>query len=307
MLVALLFPGQGAQTPGFLGRLPEHPAVTATLAEAREILGAAPEQLDGAAALASTASVQLATLIAGVATARALESDGLRADAVAGLSVGAFAAAVSCGALQFTDALELVRLRGAAMIEAAPRGFGMSAILGLTESRALPLIARVGGAAPLYLASVNARSEIVVSGSEAALELAADAVREQGAAVRRLNVSIPSHCPIMDAVSAKLRTALEGVALEAARVPYVSNTRARASREPADIAADLALNVSRTVRWHDSVTLLYELGCRVYLEPPPGQVLSALVADAFPEARALALESTTLPGAVTLVRQAAGR
>jgi malonate decarboxylase epsilon subunit len=307
MLVALLFPGQGAQTPGFLGRLPEHPAVTATLAEAGEILGVAPKQLDGAAALASTPSVQLATLIAGVATARALESDGLRADAVAGLSVGAFAAAVSCGALQFADALELVRVRGAAMIEAAPRGFGMSAILGLTESRALPLIARVGAAAPLYLASVNARSEIVVSGSEAALELAANAVREQGAAVRRLNVSIPSHCPIMDEVSAKLRRALDGVALEAARVPYVSNTRARASREPAVIAADLALNVSRTVRWHDSVTLLYELGCRVYLEPPPGQVLSALLADAFPDARALALESTTLSGAVTLVRQAAGR
>jgi malonate decarboxylase epsilon subunit len=303
MRVAMLFPGQGAQTPGFLGRLPQHPAVTATLAEARAILGVELGQLDSAAALTTTASVQLATVIAGVGTARALESLGVRVDAVAGLSVGAFAAAVSCGALSFGDALALVRLRGAAMVQVAPGGFGMSAILGFTESRARQLIAQVSQEAPLYLASVNARTEMVVSGSETALELAAQAAREQGAAVRRLNVSIPSHCPIMDQVSAQLRKALEGVALEGARIPYVSNHRARASREPADIAADLALNVSRTVRWDDSVTLLYELGCRVFIEPPPGQVLSALLSEAFPEARSLALESTTLAGAAMLAQQ----
>jgi malonate decarboxylase epsilon subunit len=307
MRVALLFPGQGAQTPGFLGRLPQHPAVAATLAEARGILGVELGQLDSAAALRSTASVQLATLIAGVASARALESLEVRADAVAGLSVGAFTAAVSCGALSFADALALVRLRGAAMVQAAPGGFGMSAILGFTESRARLLVARVSQEAPLYLASVNSRTEMVVSGSETALELAAQVAREQGAAVRRLNVSIPSHCPIMDEVSAQLRQALAGVALAGARIPYVSNHRARASREPSDIAADLALNVSRTVRWHDSVTLLYELGCRVFIEPPPGQVLSALISEAFPEARAAALESTTLAGAAMLVQQGADR
>jgi malonate decarboxylase epsilon subunit len=307
MRLALLFPGQGAQTPGFLGRLPQHPAVAATLSEARQVLGVELAELDSAPALASTASVQLATLIAGVATARALDALGVRADAVAGLSVGAFAAAVSCGMLEFADALRLVRLRGAAMIEAAPEGFGMTAILGLTESRALPLIARVSRDAPLYLASVNARTEIVVSGSEQALGLAAVEAREQGAAVRRLNVSIPSHCPIMDGVSAQLRAALSGLALRPARIPYVSNHRARASREAADIATDLALNVSRTVRWHDSVTLLYELGCRLYIEPPPGQVLSALAAEAFHEARTLALESSSLAGAVTLAQQAAGQ
>ncbi|MFZ1099314.1 MAG: hypothetical protein WAN26_07910, partial [Steroidobacteraceae bacterium] len=78
MRVALLFPGQGAQAPGFLHRLPQHAAVEATLAEAAAVLGADLAELDSAPALESTGAVQLATLIAGVAVARALEAQGLR-------------------------------------------------------------------------------------------------------------------------------------------------------------------------------------------------------------------------------------
>ena len=132
MRLTLLFPGQGAQRPGFRRRLPQHPAVHGTLAEARRILEQDLGQLDDAAALQSTAAVQLGTLIAGVAVARALAAEGVTADAVAGLSVGAFAAAVACEALTFPDALSLVKLRGEAMARAAPHGHGMAAILGLT-------------------------------------------------------------------------------------------------------------------------------------------------------------------------------
>jgi malonate decarboxylase epsilon subunit len=68
------------------------------------------------------------------------------------------------------------------------------------------------------------------------------------------------------------------------------------------VAEDLILNVSRTVRWHDSATLLYELGCRLFIETPPGSVLSNLVKDSFPEARALALEDTPIASVVALAR-----
>lgn len=78
------------------------------------------------------------------------------------------------------------------------------------------------------------------------------------------------------------------VRLDSPRVPYISNLRARALTNTADIAEDLILNVSRTVRWHESVTLLYELGVRVFVEAPPGQALSNLVKNEFPPARALA-------------------
>ena len=87
---AYLFPGQGAQSPGFLHRLPEHPLVQDTLAEAGAVLGMDPATLDTEAALASTMAVQLAALIAGVAVMRALAHEGVRVDAAAGLSVGAF-------------------------------------------------------------------------------------------------------------------------------------------------------------------------------------------------------------------------
>jgi malonate decarboxylase epsilon subunit len=306
MQVALLFPGQGAQTPGFLRRLPEHPAVAATLDEARQILAVSLDELDSAAALASTAAVQLGTVIAGVATARALREAGVKADAVAGLSVGAFAAAVACGALSFADALPLVKLRGESMAEITPTGFGMAAILGLPERRVLELVARVSERAPLYLASINAPTEIVVSGSNAALALAAEQAHTSGAAVRVLRVVIPSHCPLMDGVSARLRAAARAVTWQRPRLPYVSNHRARATVEAQEVAEDLMLNVSRPVRWHDSVTLLYELGCRVYLETPPGQVLSRLVEAAFPEARAAALQDLPLAAAVSLVRRQPG-
>ena len=302
MRIALLCPGQGTHTPGFLGRLPAHPAVRATLAEARAILGPGSEQLDSAEALASTAAVQLATVIAAVAAARALGTEGLRADAVAGLSVGAFAAAVACDALSFADALALVRLRGEAMAQAVPHGHGMSAILGLSERDARALIARVGASTPLWLASVNGPSEVVVSGADAALERAAAAAHAAGASVRRLRLTIPSHCPLMAGVSERLRSAVQSVAVRDPRVPYVTNTRARAARTAAEVAEDLILNVSRTVRWHDSVTLLYELGCRLFIETPPGSVLSNLVKDSFPEARAVALEDTPLASVVGLAR-----
>ncbi|HXO63496.1 MAG TPA: malonate decarboxylase subunit epsilon [Steroidobacteraceae bacterium] len=303
MRVALLFPGQGAQTPGFLHRLPQHAAVEATLAEAAAVLGAELAELDSAPALESTGAVQLGTLIAGVAVARALEAQGLRPDAVAGLSVGAFSAAVACGALGFAEALELVRVRGEGMARAAPLGFGMAAILGLGERTATALIARVNEQTPLYLAGINASTEIVVSGADAALERVIAAAHDAGGRGVRLRVSTPSHSPLMDEVSVRLRALLRGITLAVPRVPYVSNHRARVAGSAAEVADDLALNVSRTVRWHDSVTLLYELGCRVYIEPPPGKVLSNLVRSSFPDARVVALELAPLASAVAAARE----
>jgi len=300
MQLALLFPGQGTHTPGFLSRLPAHPAVRATLEEATETLGDEARRLDSAQALESTAAVQLTTVIAGVAVARALAADGREADAVAGLSVGAFAAAVVSGSLTFPEALRLVKLRGEAMAQAVPRGHGMTAILGLTERDARALVARVSARAPLYLASVNGPREVVVSGPDAALELAATEAHAAGAAARRLRLTIPSHCPLMDGVSERLRTAIAGLRLRPPRAAYVTNTRARVAREAREVAEDLILNVSHTVRWHDSVTLLFELGCRLFLETPPGAVLSRLVQDSFPEARAVALEEVPLATAVAL-------
>ena len=99
MTAAFLFPGQGSQSPGLLHHLPEHSEVTRTILEASGILGLDLASIDNAEALRSTAAVQTALLIAGVATARALMAEQIHAAAVAGMSIGAFGAAVACGTL----------------------------------------------------------------------------------------------------------------------------------------------------------------------------------------------------------------
>jgi malonate decarboxylase epsilon subunit len=184
-------------------------------------------------------------------------------------------------------------------------GYGMMAILGLRETAVQTLISKVTQPeAPLYLASVNAPAEIIVAGSDSALAAAAESASQAGARARRLSVGVPSHCPLLDGVSMRLREAMREVRLDRPRVPYVSNVRARALSTTADIAEDLILNVSRTVRWHESVTLLFELGARVFIEAPPGHALSNLVQNEFPQVRALAASVAHLESIVHLGRRA---
>ena len=296
MSAAYLFPGQGAQTPCFLHGLPEHPAVKQTLDEAAEALRLDVLMLDTAAALLSTRNVQLSVLIAGVAVARALSCEGMRVDAAAGLSVGAFGAAVACGALGFADALALVKIRGECMEQAYPKGYGMAAIAGLDERQVAAILGRVGGAdAQVYLANINAPTQIVVSGADLALEAVMKLAREQGARrAERLAVSTPSHSPLLHAVSERLASAMRTVEFHTPQASYVSNRRARVVRDAAGVREDLILNVENIVHWHDSVTVLYELGVRFFVEPPPGQVLTRLAQEAFPTARAMAAEEVPL-------------
>jgi malonate decarboxylase epsilon subunit len=295
MNTAFLFPGQGAQTPGFLHRLPQHAAVAATLAEAESVLALRLDGLDSADALASTVPVQLGTLIAGVAVWRCLRAEGASPDASAGLSVGAFAAAVACQALAFADALRLVQLRAEAMEEAFPSGYGMVAVVGMSERQARQLVEDVArSGVPLFLANVNAPAEIVLAGSDVALGSAIAAAERAGGSTRRLATSVPSHCQLLSGVSEKLRDAMGQVRIARPSIPYVSNRRARAVSDAEGIAEDLIAGVSHTVRWHDATSLLYELGCRLFVEPPPGCTLTRLVESAWPDARALAVEDAPL-------------
>jgi malonate decarboxylase epsilon subunit len=305
MSIACLFPGQGAQTPGFLHRLPEHPAVSATLDEAARVLGMEVMSLDNAAALASTVAVQLSVLIAGVAAMRALVYEGLEVDAAAGLSVGAFGAAVACGALSFGDALPLVKLRGECMEQAYPHGYGMAAIVGLDEPQVAAIVERVGGArAQLYIAGINAPTQIVVSGADRALDAALETARRTGARrAERLAVTVPSHCPLLDPVAGRLAAAMAAVEMHDPQRPYVSNRRARVVLDAEGVRDDLIHNVANAVRWHDSVSVLYELDARLFIEPPPGQVLSRLVRQAFTEARAIAVEDVRLDSVLLLARR----
>ncbi|MGA2191175.1 MAG: malonate decarboxylase subunit epsilon [Steroidobacteraceae bacterium] len=305
MGIAYLFPGQGAQTPGFLHRLPRHPAVSATLDEATAVLGMDVMSLDSPTALESTVSVQLSLLIAGVAVVRALAHEGLEVDAAAGLSVGAFGAAVACGALRYADALPLVKLRGECMEEAYPYGYGMAAIIGLDEQQVAAIVERVGGtSAQLHIASINAPTQIVVSGADRALDAVVELARWTGARrAERMAVIVPSHCPLLNMVAGRLTAAMAAIQMHDPQRPYISNRHARVVRDAKDVRDDLIHNVANTVRWHDSVTLLYELDVRLFIELPPGQVLSRLVQQAFTEVRAIGVEYAQLDSIVLVAKR----
>ena len=165
----LHLPRPGRAAPRLPARAARRPARRRTLDEAGGVLGVDARTLDGAAALASTVAAQLALLVAGVAAARLFEREAGPPDAVAGLSVGAYPAAVTAGVLGFADALALVRRRGELMQAAYPDGrHGMLAILGLDEAALAPLVAQVHRAdAPVHLANLNAPTQLVLAASAA--------------------------------------------------------------------------------------------------------------------------------------------
>jgi malonate decarboxylase epsilon subunit len=306
MSVAFLFPGQGSQRPGMLHDLSDHSAARETIARATEVFDRDVLNLDTPEALASTVAVQLCLLIAGTATARVLLEEGGRADFVAGHSVGAFTAAVAAGALAFPDALRLVDLRARAMQEAYPHGYGMGVVVGLDERTVSRLAAEAGTSeAPAHAANVNAPLQISVSGADDALEKVLTLTRKHGAhRTQRLAVPTPSHTPLMAPVAAELKSALADVPLSPPAVPYLSNVGGRAMRDPEEIRDDLARSVEHPVRWHDATTLLFELGVRLFVELPPGDVLTRLAKGAFPEARCLAVDDGGTDSALLLISKA---
>ncbi|EJM41711.1 malonate decarboxylase, epsilon subunit [Pseudomonas sp. GM33] len=297
----LVFPGQGAQQPGMLARLPRE-----TLNEASDWLGEDVTQLDSAEALRSTRAVQLCLLIAGVAASRQLA---MAPDYVAGLSIGAYPAAVVAGALGFSDALHLVSLRGELMQQAYPQGYGMTAIIGLELATVEDLLVQVHSAdAPVYLANINADNQVVIAGSDAAMKTVAELAKGCGAGLaKRLAVSVPSHCPLLEAPAQQLAEAFAKVPLQTPKVGYLSGSRARPLIKPEALRDDLAFNMCRIVDWRGTVQSAYERGVRLQIELPPGAVLTGLARRVFEQGSVIAFDGARLDTLQALMREEGSR
>lgn len=305
MSIAFLFPGQGSQSPGMLHQLLDHPEVERTLDEVSSVLHCDVRGLDSGEALASSVSVQLALLASGVATARALIEKGAQPSVVCGLSVGAFAAAVVADVLSLEDAVELVKLRAEKMVELYPTGYGLSAIIGLGESQVLSIVQAITtDQEPVFLANINAPFQAVIAGSDAGMELALEQARRQGARkAERLEVSVPSHCPLLQPVADLLQQRFSSLRLKKPGLTYIGNVNARAMRTKELIASDLANNIAHGVRWHDATTVARELGCNLFLEMPPGHVLSDLAKENLPGVTALPVEKGILSRIMRFAQQ----
>jgi malonate decarboxylase epsilon subunit len=303
MSVLFTFPGQGAQRPGMLHDLPDHPETVRILGEVGVVLGADPLTLDTADALASSYAVQLCLLIAGVATARVLIAHGAGPHLVAGLSIGAYPAAVIAGCLDFADALRLVAKRGRLMDQAYPSGYGMAAIVGLDRAQIESLLVRVHSLeSPVYLANLNAERQIVVAGAAEALTAAMRLAFDHGAnKAELLAVSVPSHCPLLDAAAREMAVALYAVTIRPPSLIYLSSNTARAISEPERIADDLAGNMARQVFWHDTARQAWERGARLAVEMPSGAVLTGLTEHIFADGLAVCCENNSVENLVSLI------
>ncbi|MCP2075015.1 UNVERIFIED_ORG: malonate decarboxylase epsilon subunit [Pseudomonas lini] len=300
----LVFPGQGAQRAGML-----HGLAPQILGEANDVLGEDVLQLDSAEALQSTRAVQLCLLIAGVAASRRLLEQAPAPDYVAGLSIGAYPAAVVAGALGFDDALRLVSLRGDLMQQAYPQGYGMTAIIGLDLAAVEALLAQVhSDRTPVYLANINADNQVVIAGSDEAMSNVARQARSLGAGKAcRLAVSVPSHCPLLQTPAQALAQAFAEVALKVPALGYLSGSRARPVISSEALRDDLAFNMCRIVDWRGTVQSAYERGVRLQIELPPGAVLTGLARRVFEQGTVMAFDGARLDTLQALLREEGNR
>lgn len=284
MAIAAVFPGQGSQSVGMLARLLDaEPAAAAAFAEADDALGFALTALvrEGPAEqLNLTDRTQPAMLAAGVAAWRAWQAHGGAAPvAMAGHSLGEYTALVCAGAMDFGDALRIVRLRGQLMQGAVPEGLGaVAAIIGLDDEAVSDACAQArSGDEVVEAVNFNAPGQVVIAGHSGAVARAIELAKAAGA--RRgipLPVSVPVHCRLMDPVRERLAAALEGVAVRVPAIPVMHNVDAAPRHEPAAIRAALAEQVCRPVRWVECVRALQGAGAGTLVEIGPGRVLCGL-------------------------------
>jgi malonate decarboxylase epsilon subunit len=303
--ILFTFPGQGAQRAGMLHALPPMEAARHTLEQASDTLGRDVLKLDSEAALASSVAVQIALLVAGVAMSRCLVDLAGPPDALAGLSIGAYPAAVVAEVVEFADALRLVERRAQLMEAAYPSGYGMTAILGLDLSALKAIVAEIHTQdSPVYLANVNAPTQLVIAGATDAMARVAALAQARGAhGVKPIAISVPSHCPLLDAPAAALASELAAVPMKAPKLLLFSASLGREMRDPARIADDLAHNMARPVLWHETTTLARERGMTLSIEMPPGNVLTKLATAAQPDALSVAASDNRIDTLAVLMKR----
>jgi len=283
--LAFVFPGQGSQSVGMLGKLIDlSPVVRATFDEASRVLGYDLWQLVSqgpAEDLNATERTQPAMLAAGVATLRLWrERQGAELSIVTGHSLGEFTALVAAGAIDFGACLDLVRYRGQVMQQAVPAGTGaMAALLGLEDPDVVAVCAEAAAAGGVVEAvNFNSPGQVVIAGERAAVLRAVEMAKGRGAKrALELPVSVPSHSSLMKPAGDKLAQKLAAIEVRAPSIRYLSAVDAQEHRDPADIRQLLVRQLSSPVRWTSTTGALTAAGARVIVECGPGGVLAGLV------------------------------
>ncbi len=283
--IAFVFPGQGSQKVGMLaGAYQRFRTVRDTFEEASDALGYDMWDLIQKGeqdALNLTETTQPVLLTSSVALWRAWQEAGGTAPGImAGHSLGEFSALVSAGALQFADAVDLVRQRGRFMQNAVPVGEGaMAAILGLEDETINRICAETAASCGQLVATVNFNSpgQLVIAGHSSAVALAIERLKAAGAKrALPLPVSAPFHTDLMQPAGDQLDQAIAGISIRSPLIPVVHNVHARPERNPDRIRVLLAIQIYSPVQWTRCVEHMVGVGVTDVVECGPGKVLSGL-------------------------------
>jgi [acyl-carrier-protein] S-malonyltransferase len=310
-MIAVVFPGQGAQKVGMGKALAEaFPICRETFDEADRALGQPLSRLcfEGPEdQLLLTENTQPAVLAASVAAYRLVTERGIRAAFTAGHSLGEYSAHVAAGTISFADAVQTVRRRGQFMQEAVPVGEGaMSAILGMEADAVGRSCAKAAAEMGRVVApaNLNAPGQVVIAGHADAVKRAGEIAKADGAKrVIPLAVSAPFHCALMKPAEERLAPLLRALPTSTPAIPVVANVDAEPRRTAGESIDALIQQVASPVRWEDVVKRLIAEGVTTFVELGPGTVLSGLIKKIDRQVAALNVETPDDLESLAAIRQ----
>ncbi|MDG2313554.1 MAG: ACP S-malonyltransferase [Alphaproteobacteria bacterium] len=284
---AFVFPGQGSQEVGMGRELSEAFAAARLVFE--EIDDALQQKLSSiifngpGEKLILTENAQPALMAVSIAVIRVLEEQGnfriaQKANYVAGHSLGEYSALTSVKSLELADCARLLKTRGKAMQAAVPLGKGaMAAILGLPLKDVEEVVLEASQNEICEVANDNSDGQVVVSGNVSAVERSIEIAKKKGA--KRgilLPVSAPFHCQLMQSAADVMKDALESSSLSIPELPVITNVNAQPVRDPDEIRDLLIEQITKKVRWRESIIALSDLGVEHIFEIGSGKVLCGL-------------------------------
>ena len=285
-MIAFVFPGQGSQYVGMGKDLNEQSSTAQELfRQADATLNVPLSRLcfEGPEEeLRQTKNTQPAIFLH--STALAMSYRGPRGAMAAGHSLGEYSALVYAGALTWEDGFRLVRLRGELMQQAGvDRPGTMAAIIGLDPKTVVDACEKASEAGVVQAANFNSPGQIVISGSVPGVRRAMELAKERGAKlVKELPVSGAFHSPLMESAQEGLKEALENTPIRDASIPVYANVTAQPVRDANGIRRLLLQQLTRPVRWEESVVAMAADGASTFVEIGPGKVLQGLVKRILP-------------------------
>jgi [acyl-carrier-protein] S-malonyltransferase len=295
--LAFVFSGQGSQKVGMLAEVAAaFPVVQQTFAEASAVLGydlwdlcqnGEQEQLN------STETTQPLLLTSSVALWRVWqEKNGAQPALLAGHSLGEWSALVCAGVVSFTDAVDLVRKRGAYMQTAVPKGEGsMAAVLNVEDAKILEICREASAVGVVEAVNFNSPGQVVIAGQVAAVEKASELLKAAGAKrVLPLPVSAPFHTSLMKPAAEKMAVHIVATTFSAPAIPVVHNVHAKTESDPEKIRQLMIQQIDSPVLWVDCVNTMVSHGIKTVVECGPGKVLCGLCTRIDKSLNAIGLE-----------------